>query len=119
MSDELVHVHHERKPSGVDVVYVNGNIICNISGTPVRAVIEKLIRSPSPKIVLNLRDVLYLDSYSFGWLGQMQKSAAESGGRLVISDPNTDIANLFSELKFDRVVNTFESEDEAVKSMEQ
>ncbi|HOW66748.1 MAG TPA: STAS domain-containing protein [Verrucomicrobiota bacterium] len=117
MPVDTVVVHSEQTSQGVHVVYINGNIICNLSGTPVRKEIERLLKTEKPRIVLNIKDVRYLDSYSFGWLANMCKEIKKKSGRFVLSNPNTDIANLIEMLSFNKAMEVFGTEAEAIASM--
>ena len=117
MPEETVVVHSERAPDGVHIVYINGNIICNLSGTPVRKEVERILKSEKPRIVLNIKDVRYLDSYSFGWLASVAKEATGKNGRFIMSNPNTDIANLMEMLSFNKAVEIFDTEEGALEEM--
>lgn len=117
MPVDTVVVHSEQTDEGVHIVYINGNIICNLSGTPVRKEIERLLTSEKPRIILNIKDVRYLDSYSFGWLASMYKEISKKSGRFVLSNPNTDVANLIEMLSFNKTMEVFRTEAEAMASM--
>lgn len=113
MAEETIIVHTEKRDDGIAIVYINGNIITNLSGTSVRAEIEALLKAERPRIILNIHDVRYLDSYSFGWLAKVQKDAIAKGGKFAVSNPNDEINDLMQMLKFDKTVPVFASEEDA------
>lgn len=115
-ADDII-IHSEKMPDGVTVVYINGNIICNLSGTGLRVEVERLLKNDRPRIVLNIKDVRYLDSYSFGWLAKIYKLAKEKGGSFVISDANNQIFSLMQMLQFDRTVPIYDTENTALEEL--
>ena len=117
IDEKPVIAHSEKRKDGTHVIYINGNIICNLSGTCVREEIDKALQEDKPRIVLNIRDVRYLDSYSFGYLAKASKQAKEKGGNLSVSNANMDVANVIRMMHFDKAVPVYETEDEAVEKV--
>jgi anti-anti-sigma factor len=113
-----VIVNTENRNGNIFVTYINGNIICNLSSTQARHEIEALLECDAPKIILNIKDVRYIDSFSFGWLAAIFKRAKAKNGIFVISDPNLNMMNLFKMTQFDQVVPIYESEEKALEALQ-
>ena len=118
MEKEPIIVNVEKKQGNIFVVYINGNIICNLSGTCVRDEVDKILETNNPRIVLNIRDVRYLDSYSFGWLIKTHKDAKAKNGNFAICDLNDDILGLMQMVNFDKAVKIFKKEEDAIAEMQ-
>lgn len=114
---DKVIVSSEEKPGNIYIVYINGNIICNLSGTPVRAEVDRILANDNPKIILNIKDVRYLDSYSFSWLAKVFKEAKAKGGSFAISNPNQEVAYLMEMVRFSQAVSIFDTEEQALRAL--
>ncbi|MBD3390826.1 MAG: anti-sigma factor antagonist, partial [Chitinivibrionales bacterium] len=86
----------------------------NIGVTTVDKVVRETVeQADMPKLILNLSDVSYLDSFSFGWIMKTYKEIRKKGGEFAICCPNEDILYLFEVTDFSRVVPAYRTEAEA------
>ena len=82
------------------------------SATPSR----KLVDGGKTKILLNLADVPYVDSAGLGEIVRCYTTVSRKGGKLKLLNLTKKIQDLLSITKLLTVFETYDSEDEAVKS---
>jgi anti-sigma B factor antagonist len=75
-----------------------------------------LTEEPGVRIVLSFLGVQYLTSLVLGWLIQVHKRLAESGGELRLADIDPQLYEIFTMTRLDRLFRVFEREDDAVSS---
>ncbi len=68
------------------------------------------------KIVLNLKQVDFIDSSGLGAIVTILKRVSEDGD-LCICSPTEPVKNMFKLTRMERVFRIFETEDEAVEAM--
>ena len=118
MMQEQVHAHKKANDDGTVVVHVNGLVITNIGTTIVdREVQEVLLGAETPRVVLNLSNVSYLDSFSFGWIMRIYREIRQKGGEFALCCPNEDILYLFEVTDFSRVVPAYHTEKDAREAL--
>ena len=81
--------------------------------------IESLVKGGVTRVVLNLRLVKFINSTALGSIIKASKQLHAKGGRLVISRPSPFCRDILEKVGIDRVVNVFESDEEAVESLMQ
>jgi anti-anti-sigma factor len=118
LSGTVVEISSTVGPDGIAVVRVKASIITNLGGTEAAPVMEKILKTCNPpKVILNLAQARYLDSYSFNWIIRLMKESTKKGGLFVISDPNADIRSLFDLSRFGEVVPVYATEQDAREAM--
>jgi anti-sigma B factor antagonist len=78
--------------------------------------VTKLADSGKTKILLNLADVPYVDSAGLGEIVRTYTTVSRKGGKLKLLNLTKKIQDLLSITKLLTVFETYESEDEAVRS---
>ena len=78
--------------------------------------VNSLINQGHRKIVLNLADVPYLDSAGLGEVVRAYTTVSRQGGALKLLGLTKRITDLLAITKLLTVFETFDSEDEAVRS---
>ncbi len=78
--------------------------------------ITKLADSGKTKILLNLAEVPYVDSAGLGEIVRTYTTVSRKGGKLKLLNLTKKIEDLLSITKLLTVFETYESEDEAVRS---
>jgi anti-sigma B factor antagonist len=73
-------------------------------------------RSRKAKVVLNLADVPYVDSAGLGEIVRTYTTVSRKGGKLKLLNLTKKIQDLLSITKLLTVFETYDSEDEAVRS---
>ena len=76
----------------------------------------KLADSGKTKILLNLADVPYVDSAGLGEIVRTYTTVSRKGGKLKLLNLTKKIQDLLSITKLLTVFETYEAEDEAVRS---
>ncbi|MBN2370198.1 MAG: STAS domain-containing protein [Vicinamibacteria bacterium] len=106
----------ERQIEDVHVLDVSGKIQIGESDEALREAVAKLVDSGKTKILLNLADVPYVDSAGLGEIVRCYTMVLRKGGRLKLVNLTKKIRDLLAITKLLTVFETFESENEAVKS---
>ena len=78
--------------------------------------VRDLVKQGGKKIVLNLRDVSYLDSSGIGELFGCFTTVRSEGGVLKLSNPSQRVHNVLRITKLMTVVDVMEDESTAVDS---
>ena len=76
----------------------------------------RLVDGGKTKILLNLADVPYVDSAGLGEIVRCYTTVSRKGGRLKLINLTKKIQDLLAITKLLTVFETYDSEDEAVRS---
>jgi anti-sigma B factor antagonist len=106
----------ERQVSDVVVLDLHGKILIGEGDDALREAVTKLVDGGKTKILLNLADVPYVDSAGLGEIVRCYTTVSRKGGRLKLLNLTKKIQDLLAITKLLTVFETYESEDEAVKS---
>ena len=106
----------ERQVSDVSILDLQGKILIGEGDDVLRDAVSKLVDSGKTKILLNLADVPYVDSAGLGEIVRCYTTVSRKGGRLKLINLTNKIRDLLSITKLLTVFETYESEDQGVKS---
>jgi anti-sigma B factor antagonist len=106
----------ERLVDGVIVVDVKGRIALGEGDELLRDKVNSLVNQGRKKIILNLADVPYIDSAGLGEIVRTYTTVSRQGGSLKLANLTKRITDLLSITKLLTVFETFDSENEAVRS---
>jgi anti-sigma B factor antagonist len=106
----------ERAVGEVIVVDLKGKITLGEGDEMLKDKVNSLINQGYRKIVLNLAEVPYLDSAGLGEVVRAYTTVSRQGGSLKLLNLTKRITDLLSITKLLTVFETFDSEDEAVRS---
>lgn len=81
--------------------------------------IKNAISDDDSRIVLDMEKVEFMDSLSIGMLVPLLLYARRMGGDLVVTQLNGHIRELFSVLRLDRILQVYETVEEAVAGFEE
>jgi anti-sigma B factor antagonist len=104
-----------RTIDGVLVVDCSGRIVFGEESASLREAIRKLLNE-SPKVVLNLRDVTYIDSGGLGTLVSLFTTARNAGGALKLARLTQRVDDLLQVTKLVTIFEVFDDENAAVQS---
>jgi len=104
-----------RTVEGVLVVDCSGRIVFGEESGSLRDGVKKLL-GESPKVVLNLRDVTYIDSGGLGTLVSLYTTARNAGGALKLASLTQRVDDLLQVTKLVTIFEVFENEQAAVQS---
>lgn len=97
---------------GFSVVHLRGEFDA-LSAQEFQGAIERLIEENSDQVVVNLRQVTFINSTALGVIFRAKKGLARKGGNLVVSQPSDFCREIVERICFDRVVSIFDDDDAA------
>jgi anti-sigma B factor antagonist len=106
----------ERLVSDVIILDLEGKILIGEGDDQLREAVTKLADAGKSKILLNLAEVPYVDSAGLGEIVRCYTTVSKKGGKLKLLNLTKKIQDLLSITKLLTVFETYDSEDEAVKS---
>ena len=101
--------------SGVRVCYVNGDIDIN-TAPEIKKVFDKMLSEKKEKIVINFKEVSYVDSSGLATLVELLKNVRGYGGKLKLSNLSSKIRSLFEITKLEKLFDILNEEEEALNS---
>jgi anti-sigma B factor antagonist len=108
----------ERPIDGVTVLDIVGKLVMDRSAQHLKEKINSLISQERTHIVLNLKDVPYIDSSGLGELVAAYGSVMKAGGALKLLNVTSRNHDLLSITRLVTVFESFDSEAEAVRSFQ-
>jgi anti-sigma B factor antagonist len=106
----------ERALADVMILDLKGKITLGEGDELLKDKVNSLVNQGQRKIVLNLAAVPYLDSAGLGEVVRAYTTLSRQGGSLKLLNLTKRITDLLSITKLLTVFDTFDSEDEAVRS---
>ena len=106
----------ERTVGDVMVLDVKGKITLGEGDEILKDKVNSLVNQGQRKIVLNLAEVPYLDSAGLGEVVRAYTTVSRQGGSLKLLNLTKRISDLLSITKLLTVFDTFDSENDAVRS---
>jgi anti-sigma B factor antagonist len=107
----------EQRSSGdVIVLDLKGKITLGEGDELLKDKVNSLVNQGHRKIVLNLAEVPYIDSAGLGEIVRTYTTVSRQGGALKLLNLTKRITDLLSITKLLTVFETFETEDDAVRS---
>ena len=106
----------ERAVGDVVVLDLKGKITLGEGDELLKDKVNSLVNQGHKKIILNLADVPYIDSAGLGEVVRTYTTVSRQGGSLKLLNLTKRITDLLSITKLLTVFETFESEQDAVKS---
>lgn len=107
---------HQRSVGDVTVIDLNGKMTLGEGDELLRDKVNSLIQQGQKKLVLNLAEVPYIDSAGLGEIVRTYTTVSRQGGSLKLLSLTKRIQDLLAITKLLTVFETYESEDDAVKS---
>ena len=106
----------ERAAGEVTILDLKGKITLNEGDEVLKDKINSLIMQGKKKILLNLADVPYIDSAGLGEIVRTYTTVSRQGGQLKLVNLTKRITDLLMITKLLTVFETFEVEQDAIKS---
>jgi anti-sigma B factor antagonist len=106
----------ERAVGDVVVLDLKGKVTLGEGDEVLKDKVNSLVNQGHKKIVLNLADVPYIDSAGLGEVVRTYTTVSRQGGSLKLLNLTKRITDLLSITKLLTVFETFDSENEAVRS---
>lgn len=105
-----------RQIGNVSVVDVKGRITIGEGNIKLREIVEGLLEKGHKQILLNLRDVAYIDSSGLGELVKTHSTLQRQGGQLKLANPNQKVMDLLKATTLNKVFDVHKDEASAVHS---
>ena len=105
-----------RTANGVTILDVSGKITLAEGSVDIRKSVRALLDAGRTNILLNLGDVKYIDSSGIGELVSSFTTVTNKGGKLKLLNLTLKLRELLAITKLLTVFESFDDEDEAVKS---
>jgi anti-sigma B factor antagonist len=106
----------KRKKGNVTIFDLKGKILSGEGIDELRQSIDATINANEKQLVLNFAEVPYLDSTGLGEVVRSYTTLKKAGGTIKIANLTNKVQDLLSVTKLITVFETFQNEDEAVKS---
>jgi len=100
---------------GVLVVDCSGRLVFGEESASLRDNVKKVL-AQSPKVVLNLHEVNYIDSGGLGTLVSLYTSARNAGGAVKLARLSQRVGDLLQITKLLTIFEVFDSEEAAAQS---
>ena len=108
----------ERAVDGVTILDLQGKMLIGEGDELLREKINQLVENGTEKIVLNLAEVPYVDSAGLGEIVRCYTTVSRKNGKLKLLHLTKRIHDLLSITKLLTVFETYDSEEDAVKSFQ-
>ncbi len=106
----------ERVVQDVTVLDLKGKMTLGEGDELLKDKINSLLANSRKKLILNLEGVPYIDSAGLGEIVRTYTTVSRQGGSLKLLNLTKRIEDLLSITKLLTVFDTFDNEDEAIKS---
>jgi|ERR1700690_2907389 len=106
----------ERKAGNVTILDVSGRITMGEGDTILKDKLHSLLHQGRKDVLLNLGQVQYVDSAGLGAIVSAYTTMTREGGSLKLLSITKRLQDLLTITKLLTVFDTFESEDEALRS---
>ena len=101
--------------NGLSVFHVEGEIDIN-SAPAIKKSFDKLLSSKTPKVIINLSKVTYVDSSGLATMVEILKNMRSYGGRLRLTNLSAKIKSLFEITKLEKLFEIMADEAEAIST---
>jgi anti-sigma B factor antagonist len=105
-----------RQTNGVTILDVSGKVTAGEGSGQVRSAVNTALSGGATKILLNIKDTTTLDSSGIGEFMSSYASVTGKGGTLKLASPPPKVQDTLNVTKLNNVIETHDTEDEAVKS---
>ncbi len=106
----------ERQVQDVTILDLHGKILIGEGDEALRDAVNKAVDAGKTKLLLNLADVPYVDSAGLGEIVRCYTTVSRKGGKLKLINLTKKIQDLLSITKLLTVFETFDTEEEGVRS---
>jgi len=106
----------ERDSGAVTVLDLSGKITLGEDGNLLKDKLQSLLHQGKKNILFNLAQVSYVDSAGLGAIVSAYTTVTREGGSLKLANVTKKLQDLLSITKLLTVFETFDSEDEALRS---
>ena len=106
-----------RTVGGVMLVDCSGRVVFGEESATLRDTVKKLI-AQNPNVVLNLKEVNFIDSGGLGTLVSLYTTARNAGGAVKLARLSQRVGDLLQVTKLLTIFEVFDNEEEAARSFQ-
>jgi anti-sigma B factor antagonist len=107
---------NSREQDGVVVLEPKGKIMGGPDATALKESIRDYVNADKKRVVIDLKEVDWMNSTGLGIMISCLKTVKESGGELRLSNVTDKIKSLLTITKLVTVFDTYDSTDEAISA---
>ena len=107
---------HEREANDVTILDIHGKLTLGEGDELLKDKVNSLVHQGQRKLILNLAGVPYVDSAGLGEIVRTYTTVSRLGGSLKLLNLTKRITDLLSITKLLTVFETFENENDALRS---
>jgi anti-anti-sigma factor len=104
------------KQGSVDIVTFNVDKINALITEEIKNEINPLFNQPNAAVIIDLTNIIYIDSSGFGCLLSILKTAKNNYGVMKLNITNEKITDMFKTLFLNSVFDIYNNIDECLKS---
>jgi anti-sigma B factor antagonist len=104
-----------QEQGGISVCRIVGDIDVNTS-PDVKKSFDQLVKAKKEKVVVNFKDVSYVDSSGLATLIEIFKNMRAYGGKMKLTNLSSKVMGLFEITKLNKLFDILADESEAVNS---
>ena len=104
-----------RTVGGAMIVDCSGRLVFGEESASLRETVKKVL-AQSPKVVLNLHEVNYIDSGGLGTLVSIYTTARNAGGAIKLASLSQRVGDLLQLTKLVTIFEVFDNEEAAARS---
>ncbi len=101
--------------NGLMICYIDGEIDINTS-VDIKKYFSELLVKKTPKLIINLSKVSYVDSSGLATLVEILKNMKAYGGRMKLTNLSPKIKSLFEITKLEKLFDILSDEAEAIST---
>ena len=105
-----------RNSGNISIVDLSGRIVIGEDAHVVRDTVKGLVATGTKHIILNLKDVTYIDSAGLGELVGAYTTVTNGGGQICLLHTQAKVKDLLQITKLYTVFQSFDSEPDALAS---
>ena len=83
---------------------------------PIKIELQKLFEKPNAKILINMKDISFIDSSGFATFLTISRMAGRNNGQIIFCNLCDSVLELFKILQLHNVFNIINDREEAIKS---
>jgi anti-sigma B factor antagonist len=106
----------QRSVAGVVILELSGRLVAELSDRFFKTQINAAVDAGSNHLVLDLKDVTYIDSGGVGALVEAYQHVLHSGGRLKLLCPSDRACRILTITHLLSIFEVFDSEEQAIRS---
>ncbi len=103
--------------NGVKICHIAGDIDINTS-PQVKKALDVLTKEKAPKVLINLKDVPYVDSSGLATLVEILKNFRSHGGKLKLCNLSDKVQSLFEITKLEKLFDVAADEHNALEAFQ-